>query len=263
MKLLAFGLVAACSGGKPKAIEDARKPVVDLRDAAPLGPYKVDPNAKTGDVQVRVEWKNVPPAVRSAPGRTTCGTPHAAAVVPTTTWGIPDVFVSIDVDHGKALAPTRARIVVEPCTITPRVIIAGTSLAIASAAEMPMTVEVRKLSRLPLGGAAIADPGRSVYLPIIGHEVEVGVDPGAVYAVRIPRDKGFDLESSFAVTAEMPYVAITEATGQVVLRDVPVGTHAVRAWLPERAQQPAKLAVGSVTVAAGALAEVTLDLATP
>jgi hypothetical protein len=47
----------------------------------------------------------------------------------------------------------------------------------------------------------------------------------------------------------------------VVLHAVPAGRHAVVAWLPTRGGQPAKLARGQVDVAAGAAAEVTLDLA--
>jgi hypothetical protein len=39
-----------------------------------------------------------------------------------------------------------------------------------------------------------------------------------------------------------------------------LGTHHLRAWLPPRAGQPARHAEGQVTVVAGDLAELTLEL---
>jgi len=47
----------------------------------------------------------------------------------------------------------------------------------------------------------------------------------------------------------------------VLVRDVPPGVHAVRAWLPPRGDQPARHAHGEVTVVAADLAELTLQLA--
>ena len=44
------------------------------------------------------------------------------------------------------------------------------------------------------------------------------------------------------------------------LHEVPAGPHAVTAWLPPRAGQPARIARGTVT-AAGSLAELSLRLA--
>jgi hypothetical protein len=250
---------AACSGGKPKAVEDARKTGEGApRDAAPLAPYRVDADAKVGDVQIRVEWRNVPVVARSSPERTSCGTPRAPSVAPTTTWGIPEVFVSIEVDHGKPLAPGRARVVLDPCALAPRVAVAGTTLALASAADAPAAVELGTHSLLPLGNAAIGGTPTKIYLPVAGHEVEAPLEAGAVYVVAA---SGTD--PAYVVAAKTPYVAITEATGHVVIRDVPIGTHPVRAWLPERGRQPARSAAGTVTVGEGALAEVTVDLTTP
>ena len=65
------------------------------------------------------------------------------------------------------------------------------------------------------------------------------------------------------VSATTPYVAVTEAQGQVVLRDVPVGTHPVRAWLPPRNGGEARTAAGTITVSAGTLADITLDISRP
>lgn len=246
-------VLAACSGGKAKVVEDARKPapapvIADAAVAQPLppvptGPYRVDTAAKTGDVQIRVEWKDVPQALRASPGLDECGGQVLPPLAPTTTWGIPEAFVAIDVDHGKALTPQRPRIVLEGCALSPRLAVAGTSLAIASATEQP---------------AQVTFEGKPVYLPIAGHEVEATLTPGTTYTV------GYGTrELATVVSATTPYTAITEATGQVIVRDVPVGTHRVRAWLPKRGALEPRTVAGSVTVTAGALTEVTLDISRP
>jgi hypothetical protein len=224
----------------------------------PTGPYRVDTSAKTGDVQIRVEWKDIPAALRASPGATPCGTPARPAVTPTTTWGIPEAVVSIEVDHGKALAPIRPRIELEDCALAPRLSVAGPTLAIASAASSPQTVTLAEIGHLPLGSPLTAGTPRTLYLPIVGHEIETALTPGAIYAVAFGAS-----ELATVVSATTPYVAITEPTGQVIVRDVPVGTYAVRAWLPKRGPLEPRAAAGTVTVAEGALAEVTLDISTP
>jgi hypothetical protein len=258
---------AACSGGKPKAVEDARHPqpagdagsaAVAQVPAVPTGPYRVDVSAKTGDVQIRVEWKNVPAALRASPGATPCGNPVRPAVAPTTTWGIPEALVSIEVDHGKPLAPIRPRIELEDCALAPRLAVAGPAMAIASAVESPQTVTVAEVGHLPLGTPLAAGTAHTVYLPIIGHEVEVALAPGSINAVTFGA-----AETATVVSASTPYVAITEPTGQVIVRDVPIGTYAVHAWLPRRGPLEPRTATGTVTVAEGALAEVTLDISAP
>lgn len=260
---VSIGLVGGCSGGKRKAVEDARRPAPPSDGAtagsasgsatgsaapAALGPYRVDAQGKTGDVQVRVEWKDVPQALRVPGTSAACGRATLPALSPTTTWGIPDAFVSIEVDHGKPMPALRARLSVDDCTITPRLAVAGATLTIASAVEKPATV-------------TLAEPGgapRALYLPVVGHEIEVALTPGAVHTVTYATD-----QVASVVSASSPYVAITEPTGQVILRDVPVGTHAVRAWLPARGALEPRVATGSVTVTEGALAEVTLDISAP
>ena len=260
LRVVVVAVVVGCSGGKPKVVEDARSAHhgdATQHPAARVG-YRVDPKIEKGDVQIRVEWKDVPTVARASSSFTACGTPRAASVAPTTTWGIPDVLVVIGVDHGKPFDPPRPRVVLEQCALAPRVTIAGTTLAIASATEAPAKLALAKTGQLPLGGDALTTTPRPVYLPIAGHEVEVALEPG-VHTLQIEGDS----EAAIIVAAEMPYLAITDATGQVVLRDVPTGTHAVTAWLPPRAQQPARIAQGKVTVAAGALSEVTVDLTKP
>ena len=254
LRLATLVAIAACSGSKAKVVDDAR----GLRhgDAA-VAPHEadvpVDPT-KLGDVQIRVEWKDVPTEARAEPGRTTCGTPRAPAVAPTTLWGIPDVLVQLDAT-GKA-APRAQRIVLADCALAPRVAVAST-LTVASETEAPAKLALVKAGALPLGGDSKDSAPRDIYLPTAGHEVDLGAEPSAIYRV------GAGDEVAWLVASDSPFVAITEASGNVVLRDVPAGTHAVTAWLPPRAGQPGRVARGKITVTQGALAEITLDLTKP
>jgi hydrogenase/urease accessory protein HupE len=247
---LLAGCACACSGGKAKAVEDARRPGASAGDAMPapalLGPYRVEPGGQTGDVQFRVEWKDVPHHLRASPGTTACGTPAHAPLAPTVTWGIPEAFVAIDVDHGKPLPERSARVAVANCAPVPRVVVAGTTLTLASEMEQPLAVA--------LGGDTAP---RTLHLPVIGHAVELSLAAGSSYTVT------FGDQTAAIVSAPTPYVEITEATGQVIVRDVPIGTHRARAWLPARGPLEARSATGMVTVTAGGMAEVTLDLSRP
>jgi hypothetical protein len=248
-------LLAACSGraATPHVVEDARKaPAMTI----PAGPYRVDDKAAHGDVQLRVEWKDVPVTARASPGRTACGTAIAGSVAPTTTWGIPDVLVMIDVDHGKALAAQPARIELETCALSPRVALAS-SLTVASAMDAPTQVSFGRVGAARPFAIPVKGTEAIAKLPVIGHEVELPIAMGSLLAVTYGED------TAIALSPPTPYYAITEATGQVVVRDVPVGTFAVEALLPARSGQPAHVANGTVTVTANALAEVTLQLTSP
>jgi hypothetical protein len=204
-----------------------------------------------GDVQIRVEWKDTPVVARTSPGRTACGTAKAASVAPTVTWGVPEVFVMLDLP-GKA--PTaHAHVRLQECALVPRIAIAGTELTLESGALAPAKLSLHQVGKLPFGGD-LTDAVRTVYLPIAGHEVVATLEPGAMYRV------DSDDSAAWIVAADRPFFAITEANGQVILRDVPAGTHPVTAWLPPRGDAPARLAQGNVTVEPGGLAEVTLDL---
>ena len=209
-----------------------------------------------GEIQIRVEWADVPMAARASPGRTPCNTPRAPSVAPTTTWGIPDAVVIVEDARAD---PAEPRIVLAECALSPRVAI-GASLVVESAADRPTSVTLSRRADLPKlaspapGGAA----PRVLRLPIAGHAVAVSLDAGGVYELATA-DK--DPEIAWIV-APPPGAAIaaTDATGQAVLHGVSPGAHAVTAWLPPRAGQPARIARGTVTVAPGALAELSLPL---
>ncbi|MBA3456056.1 MAG: hypothetical protein H0T42_23360 [Deltaproteobacteria bacterium] len=250
LALTALSGLAACSSSKPRTPEDAKR-VTAPADAA-IAPTDGPPAPKPpfGDVQVRVEWTNVPPAARSSPGKTACGTPRAPAVAPTTTWGIPDVIVLVDGAPG-ALAEARVRLV--DCSLSPRIAI-GSALLIDSAADRPAQVVLSHRARASDLRVEIksAIPARTIQLPIAGHAVSAKLADDAVFELTM--DKG---DPAWIVAA---HAAVTDPSGVVLVREVPPGVHAVRAWLPPRGDQPARHAAGQVTVVDGDLAELTLQL---
>lgn len=263
VRLAAWALLLGCSSGKPHAVEDAKHPVASGSDAAPAGdaPRVSDaapadvaaPPATTGDVQVRVEWPNVPAAVRASPGTTPCGTERLAQVAPSTTFGIGDALVIVE---GAPTTLGAAHVRLAECAWSPRLAV-GSSLVIESAADRPAKAMVRSRLRAADLRAAPEEsaPKLPVLLPVAGHAVTVALAPGAAYQIATDAK---DPEVTWVVAADG---AITDASGTALVKDVPIGEHAVRAWLPPRAGQPARHATGKVTVTAGELAELTLTLA--
>jgi len=262
--VLAGCLLGACSGPKPRPPEDARAstPRPDATDAtaragSAAAPVAVDaapvrPAPTTGDLQVRVEWRDVPVAVRASPGLTPCRTPRTAAVAPTTTWGIPDVVVLVE-----GMAPEaeqRARVVLADCALSRRVV-TGSTVRVESGVDHPARLTVAKRGTLAALGTLAKGTPRALQLPIAGHAVALALDDGAVYELATD---GKDPETAWLVAAP---AAVTDASGQVIVRDLAPGAHAITAWLPPRGGAPAKLARGTVTVEAGDLATITLDLA--
>ena len=252
MRALAIALLVGCSSSKPHAVEDAKRPVAAGSDAPRADAAAVDPlppsRATTGDVQIRVEWQKVPAAVRASPGTTKCGTARLAQVSPSTTWGIGDAIVFVD---GAPATSAEARVRLAACALVPRVAI-GASLVIDSAADRPasLTLSQRAQAADPRARSK-ATAAKTIQLPIAGHAVSVALEDGAVYELAA------DGETAWIVAAT---AAITDGNGVALIKDVPAGEHAVRAWLPPRAGQPARHAAGKVTVAAGDLAELTLSL---
>jgi hypothetical protein len=169
------------------------------------------------------------------------------------------VLVALDIDHGRAYTAPAAppRIALEECELSPRAVVAGPTVALASAMREPTSVTLVELAR-PLGGPPLNATPRTIQLPIAGHTVELALEANTVYAIAYGTD-----DVAAIVSATSPYVGVTDGAGAVGLRDVPVGTYPVRAYLPARGGADAKIASGTVTVAAGATAEITLDLGRP
>jgi len=247
--LLALLLVGACSG-KPRS--DEPTPVVVRSDASPADASPSDASTSagaTGDLQIRVEWPDVPVVARSSPGRTPCNTPRTPAVAPTTTWGIPDALVIVD---GAPVATGEARITLVDCAFNARIAI-GTTLAITSAVDHPAALALRK--RGPIAALGPGDP-RVVQLPIAGHTVTAALDPGAIYSLETDAP-----DPEVAFVAALPNAYVTEANGQLTIHGLTVGSHAVTAWLPPRAGQPARTGHAIARITANDLAELTVPLA--
>jgi hypothetical protein len=246
--------LAACSSGAPKptSVEPDREHRVETPVGAHDGGGAAEPGGK-GELAIRIEWHDVPVAARASPGRTPCGTARAAAVAPTTMWGVPDAFVALD---APGAAPASApRIVLDHCALSPRVAVGGARLEVTTTIDEPVELAIAKRGELRDPNALAAPTSRAVQLPIAGHVVAIDLDAGGLYELT-----GRDLDSAWLIAAPGPFVAVTDATGQAVLRDVPSGTYAVTAWLPARSGQPARIGRGQATVTAGALAEVTVNL---
>jgi hypothetical protein len=252
--ILISALFACGSGAAPHPVPDhaagsAIVPAIPTAYRAEAG------ELAKGDVQVRVEWPDVPAAARASLGRTRCGTAAAPDVAPTTTWGVPDAIVAIDADHGKPFVDPAARVAVADCAIAPRVVVAGAAITVASEVDHPLALSLARAGDaqpLAIGPAA---PAIAIELPIAGHAV---VAPLAATSLELLG--GSDVEPAWIVAAAQPYVAVTEASGQVVLRDVPVGSFTVEALVPPRAGQPARSGRATVAVTANALAEVTVQV---
>jgi hypothetical protein len=241
-----LGSSGAASGGPSAAAGHAHGATAP---AAPAGPRH--PGAKTGDVSVRVEWVDVPVAARTNAGATACKTPRAPAVEPTATWGIPDAVVLVDGAPAAHAEP--ARITVSTCAGAPR-LVAAPALEVTSADEHPDALVLH--ARGSLDHLADIQDGatRALQLPYAGHTVAAALDRGAIYSLEAPPD-------TLAWIVASPSAALTEANGQVIVHDVPVGAHAVTAWLPPREGQPARTGKATVTVVGGELVEVTVPLA--
>lgn len=241
----------ACSSSKPRPVEDAvpaapRHDAAIPVDAAPAGPT-------LGAVQIRVEWRAVPLAARASPGRTPCGTPRAPSVAPTATWGIPDAIVLVENAPGAAAEP---RVVLADCALAPRAA-AGAALLVESGADRPATVALAKRAETTALATLAAGKPRPLRLPIAGHTVSVELDAGGVYELTAAGADSAWLVAPPADTA----AAVTDDAGELTLRDLAPGPHAVTAWIPPRSGQPARVARGTVTVVAGERAELTLSLA--
>jgi hypothetical protein len=268
--IVGSGIATAACSGKPRAEDAARgvaargEPVVvgdggaDGAGAAEAGagaagggaPDAAGAVAAVGDLQVRVEWADVPVAARTSPGRTRCNTARAPSVTPTTTWGIPDALVIVDGVAPAGGTPT-ARLALADCALSPRVAV-GDTLAITSAVDRPAKLILRKRGTIDRLAPGTPIP---VMLPIAGHTAIVALDPGAIYSLETD-----DPDPEVAFVAAIAGAVVTDATGHAIIRDLAAGAHAVTAWLPSRSGQPARVGKATATVAAGDLEELTVKL---
>jgi len=253
VKYLALVLACACSSKKPRVADDARHTRADaLATDAPSNAATIDAppisNAKTGDLQVRVEWKDVPVPMRASPGRTACKTARQPAVAPTTTWGIPEVLVVVE---GAAIPPVASHVVLAGCALAPRMI-AATTLVLESAVDRPAKVAFAKRGDLASIDKLDKAAPRDIQLPIAGHQVILPLEASGIYELSVDTETAWIVSSGNA--------GVTEPNGQLLVKDLAPGKYAVTAWLPPRAGATAKIAKGTATIVAGDLEAVTLEL---
>ncbi|MBX3162451.1 MAG: hypothetical protein KF773_41185 [Deltaproteobacteria bacterium] len=252
VRLLACALVVACSGGKARddgAVASGSGSGSASAPADAAGASDAAPPAG-GDLAVRVEWRGVPTAARTAPGRTSCNTPRAPSVSPTTMFQIPEALVFVE---GTGTLPAQAHVRLGNCAFTPRVAV-GAALVLESTSGRPVRATLAKWGDAKDLTALAEGAARSIQLPIAGHAVAVTLEPGAIY--RLSTDDK-DPETAWIVAAP---AAVTEPSGQVTVHASP-GEHAIRALVPARGGQPARLGAGRATAVTGELVEVAIELA--
>ena len=242
---------AAASGDA--ASSDAASGHAAPGDAAARGDAAIGgARGAAGDLQVRVEWPDVPVAARSSPGRTPCHTPRAPSVAPTTTWGIPGALVVVDGGPRSGGLQPGTHITLADCALIPRLAV-GTSLAITSAVDRPAKLVLRKRGTVD---RLVAGEPVPVLLPIAGHTVTAALEAGAIYSLETDA-----AEPELAFIAALPEGHVTDATGHALIRDLAPGPHAITAWLPPRAGQPARIGHGTATIVSGELRELIVRLA--
>jgi hypothetical protein len=233
----------------------------DVRDAG----GHTDAAATGGGVEVRVEWKGAAAAVRTSPGRNPCRVARRGRARVHTLWGVAGAVVILDAPG----APTKSApvmLTVTDCEVTPSVAVAPdapTTIRIYDADQrrhvvlIEPVVAFEQLAEAPVEAAG-KDAVRAV-LAWAGAEVEVAA-PGAG-AIGVATEDTPEDVAWVVVAPPTGRVGITDDTGAVGFDAVPVGTHAVTAWLPPAAGEKAKLVNGTVTIEAGRTTKITIDVA--
>ncbi len=272
--------LVACAGKDQRAGGDPRRDGGDASagpvapgalDAAPVtppgtvAPYLLAAASADGGVvgggaiNVRVEWKDAPVAVRRSPGRDPCGAPRPPFAEVHTLHGVRDVVVWIDgIARGKAPpAEAPAQLSLRACRLVPAVQIAARADA---SLQLRSYDDRRVAATLAWVEAPGAEPVTVAHaeLPVVGHEIAAALRP---WAVRVTSDASGADAAAWVIVPPHPYVALTDEAGAAVLADVPAGTYTVRGWLRPGTGQAAREASGEVTIAAGGTVDVTLSIA--
>jgi len=241
-----IAVLLACSSSPPKPEKEDRAPEHPTVHDAPAA--DTAPVAGQGDVQVRVEWHDVPVVARASPGRTRCGTARAAAVAPTTMWGIPEVVVLVD---GASMPLGEVKVTASECAITPRAVV-GDRLTITSSAPGPLKLNLAAYGPEPESIDGIP-AGIPVLMPIAGHQVTRTLESGLHLL------GGTGTGDPIWIVAK-PNAVVTDANGQAVFKDLAAGSHVVTAWLPARGGQKPRLVTAKASVTAGTPGELSIDL---
>lgn len=223
--------------------------------------YRVDAAAAEagGAVRVFVRWPDIPAARRASPGEDGCGAPRRASAEVDELWGVAEVAVALELDHGKALldAPP-ARLEATPCALAPRLAVAmpGQELVLGAAAPASVHVRVERRAWKSLGTPGTGLGATEVALPWLGHAVSVRAPTAETWL--ITPVGGAHPEPALVLWPPHPYYAVTDGDGLAVLRAVPAGEHVVHAYLPARGGARAHAFTGKVKVEPGGTAELVL-----
>ena len=217
-----------------------------------------------GTIAVTVTWPDAPAAVRRSAGVSACATPRPPRARIGALHGLAGAVVFLDgVTAGKRPPPAApVRLTVRDCAIEPAAAVVprlGATLEVQAQDDLGHTVAIALLGPA-WTAAAPAEPSSvtRARLPVWGHTVSL---PLPVAGVRRVTADGSD-DAAYVVVTDHPYAVVTADDGTAALEQVPAGTHAVVAWLPPAAGQPALLARGTAVVAGGDKVEVTLRLGT-
>lgn len=240
----------------------------DAAASAPTAPlaawpagYRVDTAAAEagGTVRVFVRWPDIPAARRASAGEDGCGAPRRAGAEVDELWGVAEVAVELELDHGKTLldAPP-PRLGATPCAVAPRLAVAmpGQELVLSAAAAVSSHVRLERRAWKSLGALGAGLGATEVALPWLGHAVSLRAPAAETWLVTPVG--GAHPEPALVLWPPHPYFAVTDGDGLAVLRAVPAGEHVVHAYLPARGGARAHAFTGKIKVEPGGSAELVL-----
>ena len=256
--------VAAC-GGKPAARPhhdggDAGAGAVVVSGAADRDAGAGAAVTGGGTIAVTVQWPDAPAAMRASPGVTACATARPPRARIGALHGVAGAVVMIDgnVASGRIAAAAPVRLTVRDCALAPSTMVAtaGATLEVQAQDDAGHAIAIAELG--PAWSAvAASEVVTRARLPAWGHTVALPMAAAGVR--RIEADGAAD--AAYVDVTDQPYAAVTAEDGSAALTQVPAGTHAIVAWLPPAAGQPALIARGKATVVAGDRVELTLRMA--
>lgn len=205
-----------------------------------------------GAIRVTVRYPDPPAAAVREGAVDRCGEARRPRLVVHTMGGVSGAAVWLeDVSAGRAPpARARRRLTYRRCRLEPRVVALprlGGALEVVTAAAPRV-----ELTLAPATGEAVA---RLPMAPI-GRGFARSMKQPGVYRVA-----GDGVDPSWAVVSGTPYLAITNARGQVRFDGLPDGHYQVKAWHPPLTEGGAPLTrIAAVELADGEPAEVAIEL---
>jgi hypothetical protein len=235
-------------------------------DAAGSGSSDPAAPPTTGNLELRVEWKDAPAAVRASPGRTPCGGARRGRAKVHTLWGVANAIVFVeDAGPSAGAGAPPVMLTVRDCELTPTALVVASAPAAvrvynADAKTQAVTIEPAiTLDDLAGAPVKVTKKASRAALPWMGSEIEAAIaQPGAlaIATADAPGDLAWVLAPPAGGAA-----AVTDDTGVAGFDRLAPGTHAITAWLPPAAGEKARVVTGEATIAVGKTTKLTIDLA--